>query len=528
MAPVQDLLSAAFRSHHAGLLQDAQQLYRQILEADPNCAEAWHFLGAIRQQAGDLHAARECYSNASLLKPDDASTHNNLGNVLRDLGRFDDAIAAYQRAIELAPSTAEIYNNLGVALRDCQQPDQAIAAFQQALAHRPQYFEALNNLANALKDLGRLDEAVSVYQQAAAREPTSAMVLDNLGLIRLDQGRWDEARACFQRSLEIDPASPHVHWCQSLLMLLVGDFDRGWPEHEWRWRCPDWRRQCQVDIPPADSRPAWDGSPLAGKTILLQAEQGFGDTIQFVRYVQEVKRRGGHVIVQCHQPLVPLLQSSAADSVIGHNDALPAFDVRASLMSLPAIFRTTLSSIPADVPYLAAEPGLIADWRSRLQAIAQPRIGINWRGRPGQGVFRFRDIPLTCFADLAQNLHLTLISLQRGAGRAELQTATGSLPIIDLGDDVDTDHGAFMDTAAIMMNLDLVITSDTAIAHLAGALGVPVWVALPFAPDWRWLLERTDSPWYPTMRLFRQKSPGDWPSVFKEIERALTERPGRI
>jgi Tfp pilus assembly protein PilF len=499
-------LAAAINAHESGHLAVAEGLYRQVIAEDPNNAVAY----------------------------------NNLGNLYRNQDRFDQAIACYERAIQIAPWVPEIYNNLGVALRDQKDPASAVQAFQRALQLRPDYFEALNNLANALKDQGELDAAITCYRRAAELNPQHTLVLDNLGLACIDLGLYDEADACFQRSLAIDASSPHVHWSRSILLLLRGELAAGWQEHEWRWRCPEWRRYCQLYLPPEHPQPLWDGSRLEGRTILLQTEQGFGDTIQFVRYVPLVKQAGGRVLLECQRPLLKLLAGCGADELIGEGDPLPPFDVRvrASLISLPAIFQTTLDSIPANVPYLQAEPALIAKWRERLSELcpsstSQPlyRVGVNWRGRPGQGIYRARDFPLEALQPLAELPGVRLISLQRGEGRSDLvgpkrrAWAADSRAPLDLGDEVDTTSGAFMDTAAIMKNIDLVITSDTAVAHLAGALGVPTWVALPSAPDWRWLLERTDSPWYPTMRLFRQKTRGDWTSVFAEMVYALSEQP---
>jgi hypothetical protein len=299
------------------------------------------------------------------------------------------------------------------------------------------------------------------------------------------------------------------------MWLLTGDFERGWAEYQWRWKA----EQCQWrDF----SQPLWDGRPLEGRTILLHAEQGLGDTIQFVRYAALVKQRGGGVVVECPTPLLSLLAScERIDRLMGRGDELPAFDLQAPLLSLPGIFHTSLDTIPADGPYLFADPGLVGRWRQELGGIAGFKIGIAWQGNPKNPDDRNRSIPLSDFEPLAGCSAVRLLSLQKEAGTEQLQKVAGRFPVIDLGSRLDEAAGAFMDTAAVMMNLDLVVTSDTAIAHLAGALGVPVWVAISFVPDWRWLLDRSDSPWYPTMRLFRQTRLGDWAGVFEEIKAAL-------
>jgi hypothetical protein len=327
----------------------------------------------------------------------------------------------------------------------------------------------------------------------------------------------------------LKPDYADAHWNLSLLVLRFGDFEQGWVEHEWRWKID----QTQ---PREFSKPRWDGEALEGQTILLHAEQGFGDTIQFVRYAALVKERnpGAGVVVQCQKRLVNLLRTCRGiDRLVLEGGELPAFDVHAPLLSLPGILKTTLETIPADVPYLFADEGLVAKWKAKLDAVKGFRVGINWHGREGNVESRRRDVPLEFFEGLAQVPGVRLVSSQKGeaATRSEVggqgselgETDAARPTIVDVGE-FDTDSGAFMDTSAIMMNLDLVITSDTSVAHLAGALGVPVWVALPFVPDWRWLLDRSDSPWYPTMRLFRQKRIGDWMGVFEEIRAALAER----
>jgi hypothetical protein len=313
----------------------------------------------------------------------------------------------------------------------------------------------------------------------------------------------------------LKPDYPEAHANHAHACLQAGDWRRGWVEYEWR-------RKTKPCSPSRFSQPLWSGESLAGKTILLHAEQGLGDTIQFVRYAPLVKRYDARVIVECQKPLLRLLAGCPGiDRLIGEGEELPAFDVQAPLMSLPAILNTTLENMPADVPYIFAAPELVARWRERLGSIEGFKIGISWQGNPRFPGDRFRSIPLRCFAALARLPGVRLISLQKGAGREQLVEVRDDFPVVDLADELDEEAGPFMDRAAVMKNLDLVVTSDTAIAHLAGALGVPAWVALKFAADWRWLLDRSDSPWYPSMRLFRQQTRGDWSQVFARMADAL-------
>ncbi len=288
----------------------------------------------------------------------------------------------------------------------------------------------------------------------------------------------------------------------------------GWPEYEWRWRRQD-------ASPPALTQPLWDGSSLQGKSILLYPEQGLGDTLQFIRYAPLVKQTGATVIVQCQPPLLRLLATCAGiDRLLPEGADLPPFDVQAPLLSLPRILRTTLASIPANIPYLSADPDLRARWRQSLSGVADFKVGIAWQGNPGHKRDRQRSVPLAAFAPLAEAPGVRLVSLQKGPGHEQLTELAERLRVLDLTDELED----FADTAALLSNLDLVITVDTAVAHLAGAMGIPVWVALPIVPDWRWLLERQDSPWYPTMRLFRQTAWGDWAGVFERLTGALGQK----
>jgi hypothetical protein len=389
-----------------------------------------------------------------------------------------------------------------------------VDCYRRSVQLRPDYAPAHYGLGTALKEAGKISEAIASYHRALELDPGFAEAHNNLGLCLEQQGQLDEAAICYRRATELAPDFVRAHWNLSLLLLLKGDYEHAWAEYEWRWKTGE--------IPARlFAQPKWDGQPLAGKTVLLYAEQGYGDTFHFVRYAPLVQRLGGRVILQCQQRLAAVLaELLGIDQLVPEGHDLPNFDFHAPLLSLPGIFNTTLATIPAEIPYIFADPDLVEHWRDRLSDIAGIRIGINWHGRVADPHAARRDIPLTHFLDLARLPGVRLISLQKSPPDV-WQPSDYSHAIIDLGPDFDQARGPFVDTAAVMKNLDLVISSDTSIVHLAGALGVPVWVALPSVADWRWLRDRSDSPWYSTMRLFRQKKPGDWGQVFEEIGETL-------
>jgi tetratricopeptide (TPR) repeat protein len=498
---------------------EAEACFQQALRLRPDFAEAHNNLGNALQEQGKLTEAQECYQQALRLRPDFAEAHNNLGNVLRELGQFEAAQASYQQALRLEPVYAEAHNNLGVILQKQGQIEDAVANYQQALYHKPDFAEAHNNLGNVLQEQGQLAEAQASLQQALRLKPDYAEAHNNLGVVLQEQGQLAEALASYQEALRLQPDYAKAHVNLGVAWLLRGNFEQGWPGYEWRWQCKEYslRRFPQ---------PPWDGSPLQGQTILLWAEQGLGDTLQFIRYAPLVQARGGCVLLACQPPLLPLLSHCLGiDRLLPLGSALPRFDVWASLMSLPGMLGTSLATIPAPVPYLFADAELVGQWRQELSSISAFKIGIAWDANPKLRRFnQKRCIPLAEFAPLGRWDGVCLFSLQKGPGAEQLRMLGGQFLVTDLGSRLDEGSGAFMDTAAVMQSLDLVITADISIAHLAGGLGVPVWVALPFASEWRWLREREDSPWYPSMRLFRQQERGNWTGVFERIAAALRQR----
>jgi len=579
MPNLRDTIQQGLDLHRRGDLAGAERLYRQVLAADPRQADAWHLLGLLAhavgngpaavelisraiqldggqpsyhihlaeayRMTGDLRqaeaAARQAvrlddqfavghntlgviceaqqrpseaeaaYRRAVEIDPKFAFAHANLADLLLRAGRWKAAEAPARRALEINPGDAATHFTLGVVLQ--QQRDFAAArqCYEQVLALAPDHAEAHSNLGTLARGQGDYATAETHYRRALELVPDAAEVLNNLGNVLKRQARVAEAAECYDRALAIAPDNAQAHYNRGLVLLAAGNLAEGWPQYEWRDRCPEFEHRA-FDVP------RWQGEPLAGRTLLVHAEQGLGDTLQFVRFAPLVAEHGGRIVLEVQPALLPLLKKSGLDrfaELVGRGDELPPFDLHLPLVSLAGALGTTLDNIPAASGYLTAEPQLIAQWRERLAAIEGFRIGIAWQGSPTYRDDRERSISLAEFALLAIE-GVSLVSLQKGPGVEQLEALGDRFTVHQLGNDLDA-GGAFLDTAAVMKNLDLVIASDTAIAHLAGALGVPVWVALGQVPDWRWLSDREDSPWYDSARLFRQPARGSWGEVFARM-----------
>jgi len=476
MDMIRDLLATGWKLIQAGDLPRAETVYRQIVQSDPTLAQAWFQLGTVNQLQGKL----------------------------------DEAVTNYARVLRLSPDHVEALNNLGVALQARGLPDEALACLRRAVRLSPSYADAQNNLGNALQDQGKLGEAEACYRRAIQLKPDSLDANHNLGNVLRAQGRLAESAASYDRAVAIEPGRAQAHLSRAMAWLQMGDFERGWAEYEWRLQCAEYA------IPDLQ-RPLWNGGSLVGRTILLYADHGFGDSLQFIRYASLVTERGGRVIAACQKPIARLIASCPGiDAVFAEGELLPEFDVYAPLMSLPRIFGTTLASVPASIPYLTPGTSLVMHWRHELDPSVGFKVGIAWQGNPRYRRDRQRSVPLACFEPLARVKGVQLYSLHKGFGIEQLAEVQSRFLVTDLGSRCD-----LTEAAAVMKSLDLVIAPDTALAHLAGAVGVSVWVALSFAADWRWLVERTDSPWYPTMRLFRQKTWGQWDEVFDRMAATL-------
>ena len=470
------------------------------------------------QSQGNIREALACFRDAVKLAPENPAAHYSLGHLLQQMGQIDQAIDCYKKILLITPDHADTHNILGSAYQEKGELDNAVACYRNAIRCDGNSFMAYNNLGATLRLQGNLDEAVASYQNALQIKPDFAAAMNNLGTALRDKGDLDDAMSWYRKAIQLTPDFADAHWNLSFALLLAGLFQEGWQEYEWIWKL----KKPKYRLP----QPLWDGADIRGKRILLYAEQGFGDVIQFVRYAPMVKGKGAEVILGCQKELKVLLKSVVGvSSVVAFGEPIPQFDLQCPLPSLPRLFSTTVDSIPSQVPYMHADIQSVSDWRHRLGIdTSSLNIGLVWAGSPGHLNDSNRSCPLNLFLPIACMNGIRLFSLQKEIPERWASDSVTELNLIDNTEDIED----FSDTAAIIMSLDLVISVDTAVAHLAGALGKPVWTLLPFAPDWRWMLNRDDSPWYPTMRLFRQPSPGDWESVISrvhnELEKSLIEK----
>jgi tetratricopeptide (TPR) repeat protein len=497
---------------------DAVESYERAIAAKPDLVESQYNRSHALRQLGRLREALDGFDRTIALKAGFAEAHLGRGNTLADLNRPDEALRSYDRAIALKPDLAEAHNNRGMALHRLGRFEEALESYGQAIGHRSGYALACNNRGTTLREMGRLEDALRDCTRAVALNPRFAEARYNRGNVLKGLKRLDEALDDYDRAIALRPDLDEAHWNKAVCTLLMGRFEEGWRLYERRKRKPEY------DAIPLAGQTAWSGAEsLEGKSLYIQAEQGLGDMIQFCRYALLAAEVGREVVLAVQDPLVRLMKSlGPAVHIRELTSEPPACDYYIPLLSMPLAFHTDADSIPAEIPYLSAEPERIRHWKARIGNEGF-RVGICWQGAKGGEVDIGRSLPVRHFEGIARIPGVRLISLQKNAGAEQLLDLPAGMEIETFGDEFDTGPDAFIDTAAVMENLDLVITSDTAVAHLAGALGRPVWVALNHVPDWRWHLDRCDSPWYPTMKLFRQTERGNWRSIFAAMEMRLLE-----
>ncbi|HEV7301792.1 MAG TPA: tetratricopeptide repeat protein [Tepidisphaeraceae bacterium] len=535
-----------------GALAEAEAAWGQFLRLSPDDAEAHRHLGNLRRRMDKLDQAIESLKRAAELAadptsaeldlgiaqagakrypeakltfekvltrhPDSYDAQLNLGMLFQEMKDDGQALAFLRKAVEQRPRDPSGLNNLGVALSNQGKFSEAVGIFERLLTDAPDYTLAWNNLGNALRSLGRNEEAVAALERAIELRPDYTEAYNNLGIIYAQLEKFDEAIRLYDKALLLRPDYPEAHANRGLVYLLMGNFQQGWADYEWRWHGGHGLKRRSY------GGRLWDGSPLVGRRILLHYEQGLGDTFQFIRYAKELKNRGATVVFECQASTRQILsRTPGIDEFVIRGEKPPQCEFYAPLLTLPGTCQTNLDTLPRRVPYVFGDPAQTWDWKQRLAQVAGFRIGIVWQGNPEHKGDRNRSIPLRCFAPLANLPGVQLVSLQKNLGVEQIEQLGGLFTPVDFKGIAEGGDG-WLRTAAIVANLDLVITADTSVAHLCGAMGVPIWVALPTSPDWRWLLEREDTPWYPTMRLFRQAQPGDWDELFARIAEAVRQR----
>jgi hypothetical protein len=491
---------------------DALKYYKRSLEIEPESFEALKFLGMTLQESNQVDSALIYFHKALQIKPDDADIYCCIGDIYKDKEEYDRAIAYYKKALEYDNEMEDVYNELGLICLSKKQINEAIMYFEKALSINDNNQIAYNNLASAYNEIDEYDKAMLCCKRAVSIKPDDANLYLNFSVTSFLRGDYEDSAKYAMKAIELEPDKADAHFNLAMSFLVLGNFEEGWKEYEWRGRLKD-------SIWQVFTKPLWDGFDISDKILLICTEQGFGDAIQFVRYVPLIRKRNvKKIIVECREQLKSLLEYvDGIDEVVARNEKLPEFDVYCHLLSLPSIFNTREETIPANVPYIRISKWVVDKWSSKIMDKGMVKIGIAWAGSPTHKNDRNRSVLLDLFKPLGSLDNVVFYSLQKGYGSEQVKGLGEDLKIIDLTDGIED----FLDTAGLIMNLDLVISVDTAVAHLAGALGKPVWVLIPFVPDWRWMLNREDSPWYPTMRLFRQKCRGDWGSVIERIKDEL-------
>lgn len=504
--------------------EDALICLNQAVLLSPDFAEAYSNRGNVYKELSNYEEALDDYSKAIQLNPNLAGVYSNRGCVLEELKRYEEAIKDHSKAIVLKPDYAEAYSNRGNALQELSRLEEALIDHDKAIFLRQDYAAAYTNRGNVLAKQARLNEALVDHGKAIALNPMFAEAYSNQGNVLQQMARIDEALASYDKAIQLKPDFVNAHWNKSLALLLGGDYTNGWLLYEWRWRSRSLssNKRCYAE-------PIWLGDALLdGKTILVYPEQGLGDVVQFSRYIPLLVQKGAKVILEVPKPLVAIIKTLPCEmTVVESGSALPSFDLQCPIMSLPLAFKTTVESIPADFPYLQADKGKVAIWKKKILNESRLRVGLVWSGgfRPNQpevwAINERRNISLDKLKALKMP-EIDFYSLQKGDEAIEqLERLTQSHwdgpQIIDYSKDFND----FSDTAALIENLDLIVAVDTSTAHVAGAMGKTVWLLNRFDTDWRWFHDRTCSPWYPSIRIFRQPSPGDWESVVDEVKAAL-------
>jgi tetratricopeptide (TPR) repeat protein len=510
---------------HANGLFTAEQydeaiaFYKQALALNPTCAQIFFNLGQALYHAKKYPEALYAYKKTVLHKKDHYRAYVQIAKVMMDVKQTKDAIEPLKQSLILEPNNPDARLLLSKAYSESNRFDDSIKTISEGLALEPGHINMTFELANVYNTINRLDESLAIYKDLDRILPNNPSILYNIAFTYKKLGDLPTALPYYNKVLELDPNHSEALFSRGLAYLVIGDFERGWHGYEWRYSRPS-----QGSLR-SYSEPRWDGSDLNGKTILIHAEQGLGDTFQFIRYAKHIKAKNGKVIVAVQKPLVTLMKNcEGVDQVISLEDTPPHFDVHSPMLSLPYVMKTRIDTVPNEIPYLHADEKLVTEWKEKLAADKNFKIGICWQGNDNYATPMLRttvaqkSVHPREFEPICSVPGVSIYSLQKMTGTDQLKEIPSTMIVKTFDGDFDQSHGRFMDTAAVITNLDLVITVDTSISHLSSGLGTPTWILLPNPADWRWMIDRNDSPWYPNVtRLFKQPTPGDWKSMIQEV-----------
>lgn len=514
----------ALSKHANGLFsaeeyEEAIAFYKQALALNPTCAQIFFNLGQALYHAKKYPEALYAYKKTVQHKPDHYRAYVQVAKVMIDVKQTNDAIEPLKQALILEPNNPDARLLLARTYNDKNRHNDAIAVITEGLALEPGHINMTFELGNLYNIVNRLDESLAIYEALDRQLPNNPSIIYNIAFTHKKLGDLPKALPFYNRVLELDPNHSEALFSRGLAYLVIGEFEKGWHGYEWRYCRPS---QGSLRTYP---QPRWDGSDLQGKTILIHAEQGLGDTFQFIRYAKLIKEKNGTVIAAVQKPLITLMKNCPyIDQVVSVDDTPPAFDVHSPLLSLPYVMKTRIETVPNEIPYLYPDEKLIQSWKDKLAADKNFKIGICWQGNDNYATPMLRttvaqkSVHPREFEPICQVPGISVYSLQKTTGTDQLKEIPNTMRVITFDGDFDQSHGRFMDTAAVIKNLDLIITVDTSISHLASALGTPTWIMLPNPADWRWMIDRNDSPWYPNItRLFKQPTPGDWQSMIQEV-----------
>lgn len=506
---IKDLIRLGSENYRIKNYELAQSYFEKVIELDNRNVDALLFLGIINFEMRRFKESLDYFGKALLFNRGNPVIFLNMGTVYKEIGDYENAFLCYRKAISLNPNFAEAYNHIGTLFQENGQFDIAEEYYKKALSLNPDFPDVYYNIGVLLKDKGESNEALRYLSRALEINPYFSESLINIGEIYKEAGNLLEAIEFYKKAIDMNPDFPDAHFILACAYLSIGNFEEGWKEYEWRWKTKEFKT-LKRDF----KKPRWNGKDIGGKRVLLICEQGFGDTIQFIRYSKLLKGLNAYIVVEVQKELCNLFKRiKEIDSMIIRGEELPDFDFYSPLMSLPYVFKTRLETIPNEVPYINLDDETVKKWDLKLCDDKKLKIGIAWAGNPGHKKDKYRTISLIDYLPILRLKDVNYYSLQKGIGSEQLKELPDDINIIDMTNEIND----FLDTAGLIMNLDLVITVDTAVAHLAGALGKTVWVLIPYVPDWRWMLDREDSPWYPTMRLFRQSRKDNWKDVIDDI-----------